>query len=254
MSNIRPSAASFFQTPGLRPGCYDDPRFLVLERANPAVLEDYASYVLERQPQVGEEEHAKSVIERAFARIVEHVPNAQIQRRCADIGQLLTRVLEGHGVWCFGVNGSVRYVFDQASGFDERFTYTVEQPDSPGAFVGHSWLVVPPFDIVDCTATFQSWQKGEALLIPAPILAKGAHAVPPEYEISVAPETRRRQNISRSQFLASLSDFWRRFPPREVVLPRVTITYQAEGIALPDAPLSEIRNLVDDPVKLFYDL
>ncbi len=217
------------------------------------MLEDYASYVLEREVPDQDEARIKSIIERAFARLVERVPQAQMQRRCVSVGQLLIRVLEAHGVWCFAAQGSVAYEFDPTSKLESRFTYSVDREESPGGFVGHAWLVVPPFHIVDGTAALQSWNERQAALIPPLIMAKDTHVVPPEYEIAVAPAARRE--VSPSAFFnPSRRDISRRFPARQVVLPRVKITYQADGVGLPDAPLAGIRNLVSDPVALFRDL
>lgn len=251
MSHIRPIARSFFAQPGLRPGCYDDPAFLALEQRDSSVIEDYGAYVLERQCDPGEELRARVLIEKALRRLVDHIPSATLQRRCADVNQLLIRVLEQHDIWSFGVTGAARYEFDRAAGYETRYAWAIDEQDFPGAFVGHAWLVVPPFDIVDCTAHFQSWESGQERLIPCPIMETSVPTVEPDYAVSVAPVA--RPHVNYEQF-GPLRDLWRRFPPRRVSLPNVTITYQAHGISVPAEPLSEIRNLVKDPVGLFANL
>jgi hypothetical protein len=215
------------------------------------VIEDYGSYVLERKQLREEEKRGRLVIERAFARIADHVPHDRLQRRCVSVNQLLIRVLEQHGIWAFAVSGSVRYVFERSTGFEPQYTWAIDEQDFPGAFVGHAWLVVPPFDIVDCTAHFQSWSDGEQVHIPCPIFSKAAPIVRPELQVSIAENLRRRIDPHEME---PLRDLWRRFPPRKVILPKVTITYQAHGISVPDAPLAGIRNLVDDPIALFEGL
>src|SRR4051812_42706882 len=98
-SIIRPTARNFFTQQRLRPGRSDAPDFQRLEQRDPSVLEDYAAFVKERPQAPEEEADARTVIEKALQRLVDHVPHAQRQRRCGDVGQLLIRVLEQQGVW-----------------------------------------------------------------------------------------------------------------------------------------------------------
>lgn len=232
------------------PGCYDDPAFLAMEQADPTVLEDYAAHVLERPQGTDDQIFVRKVIERAAARIIEHLPKDQLQRRCVEVGNLLLKGLEQHGVWAVMLAGSVRYVFAGSTGLAARYTWAFDDPDFPGAFVGHAWLAVPPYGVVDCTAHFQAWDKARSSAIPSPIIEKGI-PVQPEEKISIA--THWRGKVPRAE-VSRLRSFWQRFPPLEVKLPRVTITYQPHAIKVPDGPLSRMTTLISDPVKLFNDL
>jgi hypothetical protein len=76
--------------------------------------------------------------------------------------------------------------------------------------------------------------------------------VPAEYEVSVAEEARRE--MTEAKLRKHYRDLWKRFPTKQVMLPKVTITYQAHGITVPVEPIEEICTVVKDPVKLFTEL
>jgi len=241
--DMRPDSArdycrAFLTGPESKPGCYNHPQFLEFEKADPQVLEEYARFVTTRARSASETARIRSQVKTIAEKVVANLSEAEATRRCADVSSAIITILEAQGIWCFGVRGSVRFSFARELGLTDRYFWTRDTPDFPGAFLGHAWIVVPPIVILDCTARFQDWQRGESPYIPSPVCSEAPHAVEPDRRL-FAPTPLPTQ----TPWSPSLLDIWFWCPPRKIQEDKVAVWYQPDGITLPEATLSKIDNI-----------
>jgi SEC-C motif. len=229
---------AFLTDPERKPGCYNDPEFLELEKADPQILEEYARFAVTRARSASETARIRSEVGTIAEGVVANLSEAEATRRCADVSSAIIAILEAQGIWCFGVRGSVRFSFARELGLTDRYFWIRDTPDFPGAFLGHAWIVVPPIAILDCTARFQDWRRGESTYIPNPICSDNPAAVEPDRRLFASSPLPIPMPWS-----PSLLDIWAWCPPRKIREGKVTVWYQPDGIALPEATLSKIDNI-----------
>ena len=231
-------ARAFMTKIGRKPGCYNDPDFLALEKEDPSVLEEYARFVCERSVSDYDRDRIRRAVGATVKTVVSSLTETEATGRCADVSSAIITMLEAQGTWCFGVKGSVRFSFARELGLGDRFFWVRDKPDFPGAFLGHAWVVAPPVMIVDGTARFQHWPDGQARHIPSPIYTEDAPAVEPDPRLFAAVPPPRTMS-----WHPSLLDLWSWCPPRRVREGGVTVWYQPDGISLPEATLDKIDNI-----------
>lgn len=129
------------------PGCYDHSDFIrAEERDAHAAFLSYAVHVSESV------NRSARTIERFATEIASHASAREKMSNCIDISLFLQRALEERGVWSVVIHGSVIVCFDN------DVVYEIHEYDTPkysGASTGHSWLLAPPFDVVDLTVKHQ---------------------------------------------------------------------------------------------------
>jgi hypothetical protein len=143
-----------------RPEFYNHPRFREEESRNPKLLWDYTDYVISRS--YSEEYIAKSVF--AVPKIIQFLFDSLVQDgrlgACLDASLAASKILERYGFWNTIQTGSLTINVPEAQQRRVRHWAELRLPGNP-AKVGHAWLVVPPYMIVDFTASRQ--QENEDL-------------------------------------------------------------------------------------------
>lgn len=229
-SPVRERAREFLRREDASPGCHQSPEFRALETEDPRLVEVYAEHVLSRRT----DERACKVVQAAAEAVVQELQEDEGLGRCKDLSLAFVCLLEAARVWCFAVQGSVRFQFPRVSCLSDRFLWVRDEPDFPGAFMGHMWVVAPPIAIVDITAKHQRWQNGETAFIPSPLVAEKVNKVEPVRRlISVL-------GLGPSEpFHPELLSLWESFPPSEASFGDLRVTYQPDGIALPEERLQD---------------
>jgi hypothetical protein len=253
-ARMHPDVAAVLNRAGARPGCHLSEEFTKLERRlHGGALEDYARHVLTRTATEPDIERSRESIRIVVDALLTNCPPTDFHRRCKDTGMALVGMLERAGVWCFAVQGSVRVSFAAELGLTDRFLWTRDQiRDTADPFMGHMWIVAPPFALVDVTAKFQGWQNDEGRYIPSPLLEKDPRRCAPSSALFANPDLE-----FSGHFPESLQALWKDFPPTLVRTSKATITYQPDGISLPDLSLEGISSITlagRTPLDFFSDL
>lgn len=152
------------------PEFYNLPRFREEESRNPKLLWEYADYVISRS--YSEEYVARAVY--AVPKIIEFLFHALVQDgrlgACLDASLTASKILERYGFWNVIQTGSLTVNVPGAAQRKVRHWAELRLPNNP-AKVGHAWLVVPPFKIVDFTASRQQENEDLQSLLSPFILA-----------------------------------------------------------------------------------
>lgn len=229
-----------------RPGFYDDPVFVKAEESDRQLLDAYAKHVLGLKHSTEYLTKARNAVKSVSEFLMVELRKDGRLGACRDLSGVVSRFLEREGVWNFLVKGNVFITFDNQTKLKPYRMETV------GADPGHSWLIAPPFKVVDLTIEHQKYRHGEAKYLPAPILSEDASsAVPtaaevePEFAEHFAANYRRAPSLEDLREIAPVMvDRVGWLGAQIVRLPKATLKYVAHSVTAPDAPLEEVTNLV----------
>lgn len=139
-------------------GFYDSPEFMAIEKSIPSFLESYAKFVLERN-------YSKEYIAKAQSEIpfITRILNEELKKdgrlgACIDMSIALSRILEKEGYWNYITKGSLTINFAKKLGINPKYFWSIDFGDFQA---GHSWIVAPPFSVVDSSLGQQPFKEGE---------------------------------------------------------------------------------------------
>jgi hypothetical protein len=247
------SLESQFQEAGIdysRPGFYDSPAFVQIEKRNPEFLDTYAVYVQMRSYTSDYIARARRRIAEASTFLYDRLIKDGRQGACVDVSGTLSRILEKEGIWNFCVNGCLTIAFSDDFGLDPQYFGAIGAPQSVDAV--HAWVIAPPFKIIDLTVRRQNYKDGVSKHLPAYVAVENitpSHTdaiewFDPDYLQSWVAQHRRRPTIEdiRSMCPDALHRA-ERIGVGEVVTDSVRLKYTPISMMAPDLPLEEMRNL-----------
>jgi hypothetical protein len=245
------------------PGFYDDPNFLRAEAADPSFLENYATFV--RTHPLDDDYRARARREIPFIAEVVHnelVADGRLGA-CIDIGMMLSRILEQEGYWNYQVKGSLTIQFPPESCIPKKYFWSFDVVQEPFA-AAHSWLVAPPFAIVDIAVRQQAYDEGRDFLPDAVVTERvkpSTSSLRDLFSSSYCHVMRVQFGLAPNRIVLEreprLIRFQRHFPPELVIHERTRIKYIPVAIGAPDSPLAEMENWrVNGRVarELYYDV
>lgn len=232
-----------------KPGFYDDPAFIAAEKNDPLFLENYARFVDTRA--FSSEYLALAKVEIPLIASICHQELVADGRlgACIDIGMILSRILEREGFWNYQVKGSMTVKFPQTSGIGNRYfwSYDVLPLGQEGFAAAHSWIVAPPFTIVDVAIRQQPYKKGRELL-PDLVMSEIATGAMVTIEDIFSPDfiafARAKQVPARKMvqtFAPHLRQFSQDFPATEVPFGEIRLVYIPVAIGAPDLPFENMN-------------
>lgn len=230
-------------------GFYDQPAFLAAERRNGAFLEQYALWVQTRPRTGAYDARVRDIVPRLAGFLADLFERENMQRSCVHVSSLMSRILDRLGVWSFGLKGSM--IAEVAHRGLWRGQSMCDIPDFPGAELGHSWVVAPPFVIVDGTIRLQNLPGDPMNAFTPPIVAvEDAPLIKPTVDDIVSAELRafykRREGRLDSQLhhrlVPQLRAFGSDFPSRKVVSGDLVLRYVPAGVRISDVGLEEINS------------
>ena len=149
------------------------------------LLETFAAFVSCRNYSNDYLEEAERVIRIAAQTLYEEISSNGRQGACIDAAGVLSQILEKEGIWSFQVGGSLTGEFPDHSGIDPMYFYS---KDIGREFVvAHSWIVAPPFKIVDVTVKGQAHNPGVEDYLPDFVLQEQVQAENFEIEEFCSP-------------------------------------------------------------------
>ncbi|RYG46896.1 hypothetical protein EON79_08870 [bacterium] len=147
-----------------RPGFYEAPAFREAFR-----FDTYAEFV--RHQPYSEEylAFARAEVERLTFFLHARIRDFGRMGACVDASELMHRILERRGVWCFTVKGGMTIHYRAA---DRHLPDGYYWPWSlnPDLAAGHAWVWAPPYRIIDSTIRLEPYFDGEEKLLPEVVL------------------------------------------------------------------------------------
>ncbi|EHQ26428.1 hypothetical protein [Mucilaginibacter paludis] len=239
-------------------GFYDDPGFLWEESATPDFLENYAAFVQLKK-------YDESYLRRATVEIPficnllynELVNHGQFGASI-DISFALVRILEAEGFWNYIVNGSSTIEFQSKLKLKPRYFWSFNVNPEPVG--GHTWIVAPPFNIIDLTLKQQPYAFGEEKWLPDTVITKDFKIYKPREIDLISPDLSLIMNVqgnagsNLSRIKTNYSVFARLFKPNQIETGDLKIKYIPAGLSVPEEPLDKIisPNLNGKPPFEFY--
>lgn len=216
---------------------YNDPAFVQMEQANPALLDLYAAWVRLRPRSTAYDGHVRRVVPK-----VAEIFQAEIARDgqkgvCIDASMTLMKMLEEEGIWCYCAKGAF-HIEAPAMDVPTHF-WMFDVTPAPG----HTWVVAPPFEIVDITLQCQDYSHGEGTLLPPLVVAEAGSQFKVAAEDLFSGEFLRREFLRRGPIprdihLRLIPDLARTlpfFPSFEMASEKATLRYACGGVTVPDA-------------------
>lgn len=219
-------------------GFYNHPRFLAVEKKDSAFLEFYGAWVRLRPRDVAYDAHVRRVVPRIIEVLGAEIARDPQKGVCIDASQILTKMLELEGVWCYGVKGALT-IESPILGEPTHFWLIDTQP-----IAGHMWVVAPPFEIVDVALGNQSFVHGEDKLVPQWLVREEPPRTVPRATDYCST---RFLELAFQQYGSLPDDIHLRmvpglarpatyFPSFEVTLDRATLRYAAGGVMVSESP------------------
>jgi len=229
-----------------RPGFYDDELFIAEERVDPKFLEEYARYVTSLPL-----DHSYIVKARRVIPVIARTLHAELVAdgrlgACIDTGMIFSRILEQEGIWNFQVKGSLTIDFPAESGINTKYFWSWDLSEHPFASA-HSWIVAPPFVVVDIAVKQQPYAEGGDLLPPI-VLSETATVARPRIVDVFSPEfrafVRMKQGVTDADIVDVCAPNWRAFPvdfpPAVLSVDGVSLRYAPIAVGAPDLPLNQM--------------
>lgn len=230
-TDVETRLTAFFSKAGRKPGCYNEAEFLEIEQADANALEAYAQHVLKVGPV--ENQGKEDLIAKVASWLSRHLTALRPEEsrgQCRHASMVMMNVLENLGIWCFGINGSLSVYAPPVSRNAGHHFYIKDVEGKPG----HTWIVAPPYWIVDTTAKFQGWPEKVKTAVPPVLLEREPTIEPPLLDRWLAPPLRRIPD-ARQAFQRLQQIFWTWLPCHRVEHPGVRLHYLPGGVTVPTA-------------------
>jgi hypothetical protein len=231
-------------------GFYDSEPFLRVEKADPEVLEQYARWVMLRPRDPVYEAHARDIVPRLATLMAETLRSEGMHGGCFAAAGMMSRMLDRLGVWSFGVHGCLTLEV-KSRGWWLGFA-KCDDVDFEDGMPGHSWVVAPPYSIVDASLMLQRLD-GDPMqpLVPASLLCDtNFKLVRPDITDVVADRVREYYAARERRYDPQLHyrleprlrQFGQTFPAMEVAVGELQLRYVPTAIRLTDVSLDLINS------------
>jgi hypothetical protein len=216
---------------------------------HPELLETFAAFVICRNYSNDYLDESERVIRIAAETLNKEIVSDGRRGACIDAAGVLSQILEKEGIWSFQVGGSLTGEFPAESGIDPMHFYS---KDIGQDFVAaHSWVVAPPFKIIDVTIKEQQHHQEVADYLPDCVLQKEVEPANFGVEEFCSPRFIReaeKHGVSKLQLRVNLrtglGNFHSSFPVVAFGTDnQVKLKYIPAGIKSFDGPLEANRSL-----------
>lgn len=242
-------------------GFYDDPNFLKIEQKKPEYLNNYARYVQDKEYSEEYLNKTRQVIPIIAEKLQKELIRDGRQGACIDLSMLLSKILEKEGIWNYIVKGSLTISFPEKSGIEKQFFWAIDQGDFAA---GHSWVVAPPFKVIDLAIKQQGSNFNQLEYIPELIISESIETEIAQVEDIVSPLVRQyfqSQGVNSKDILPIVNPILKKvlstFKPVNVEFKNTTFKYITVAIAAPDCPLEEMVGISSEgmsAIKIYKDL
>lgn len=229
-----------------KPGFYDDPAFVKIEKKYPLYLNNYARYVQTMEYSSDYLKRAEKEIPLIAKLLHKELLEDGRLGACINVSMLLSKILEVEGFWNYIVKGALTLIYPQESDLGRRYYWP---HDFTKAQAGHAWVSAPPYSVVDITLKHQPYEEGEEKYLPDYVIAEGEEETIVEPDDIFSPEAkiflRRNKGIIESKLLPNgdpeLAKVISVFKPYLIKYHSVEMKHITVAIAAPDTPLEEVN-------------
>ena len=229
------------------PGFYDEPNFIKLEKSDSNYLETYASYVQLKNYSAEYLNCARTEIPCICEVLYQELASDGRLGACIDASMVLSRILEKEGFWNYVVKGSLTIEFPPQLNIETKYFWTFDIGDYKSA---HTWVVAPPFNIIDITIKQQKYNDNGRNYLPNYIFKEEINNFTVSFRDLFSPNIReqlRAQGIRNSEMITHvkprLEKYWQYFKPNLVDVSGTKLKYTPTGIGAPDSKLEHIKSL-----------
>ena len=152
-----------------KPGFYNNEAFLEQERNNPIFIENYAYFINENKYDNYYINNAKKIIPIIIDFVYKELKKDNRIGSCIDVSQFISKVLEYEGFWNYMEFGSVSIAFPDNSNIPNKYFWTFDEGNFKAA---HSWVVAPPYNIIDVSIKQQNYLNSEKEYLPDYVLTE----------------------------------------------------------------------------------
>lgn len=229
-------------------GFYDQPAFMAQELRDGAFLGEYANWVASRPRTDDYDARVRAVVPKLASFVADLLKGRDMRGSCVHASSMLPPMLERMGIWSFGLKGAL--TMEVPSRGIWRGLATCDHRAFENAELGHSWVMAPPFFIVDSTVKLQNLPNDPiSEFMPKFVASEGGEIVAPGLKdivsASVIAEAARYEGRADPQLHhrlePELRGFGRIFPAREVHVDELVLRYVPIGARMSDVPLEEIN-------------
>ena len=225
---------------------YDSKEFLKQEQIDNKFLDLYARYVNQKQ-------YSTEYIERAKREIpfIAKILNQELIKdgrlgACIDVSLVLSRILEKEGYWNYLTKGSLTINYPKESELKTNYFWSVDIGEFQS---GHTWVVSPPFNVIDIALKQQIYKNNEQDYLPDTILNEDYKVAKISENDIISPNVLRKMDLQgiRENRLSCVRDdffeFIEKFPAILVENNKLECKYSTVAISAPDETLERITSL-----------
>ncbi|SHH88739.1 hypothetical protein SAMN02745135_02555 [Caloranaerobacter azorensis DSM 13643] len=230
-----------------RPGFYDDPEFIKIERRNNKFLCNYARYVQTKQYSEEYLKNAYKIIPYICKLLYNEFLTDSKPGECINISMILSKILEKEGFWNYIVKGALTINFPIEANITPKFFWPV---DIYPVDAGHAWVVAPPFNVIDLTVKIQQYYENEEEFLPDYVIEDKINIGEITYQDIYSPECRRwlrNRGVRNSEMLKRCNpdviEFSNVFKPNIIKYKGTELKYIPVACSASDAPLEKMKNL-----------
>jgi len=231
-----------------KPGFYDHPRFLDVEKYYPEYLNNYARFVYERPRDLTYDELVKKKVPVIAKHFHDKLKAHGRLGACVDISGLISRALEFEGIWNYVVKGSLTIEFPKKSRIVTKYFWSVDTGEFTAA---HAWVVAPPLHIIDISIQLQPYSDGEEKYLPKIICSEAGLITKVNLEDIVSPEVRQyftSIGVPKGRLLLAASpgtsQFIEVFPARLLEFHDTRMKFVPVAVTAPDAAFENMRAML----------
>jgi hypothetical protein len=232
----------------LKFGFYDQSAFLAEESKDSRFLEKYGEWVNLRPFDEAYAAHVKNVVPKLTMLVHSEFVEYGLEGGCVAASGMISRILDRLGVWSVAVSGSL--ILDVDNGRIRRMLHSVDEPDFPGAALGHAWIIAPPYKVVDATISLQHWHGDDmGRYVPLFVLASDeAIKIRPKVDDVVSNKIRIKAASAgysdsdlHYQLEPHLKVFGAKFSALEINEKNLKLRYVPVAVRQTDVPLERIN-------------
>jgi hypothetical protein len=226
-----------------------------IEEKNASYLSNYAKFVHERP----RDETYDGFVKKTAPLIINFYHDKYIGKDSSnsrtEFTNVISKALEKAGVWNYVVKGSVTIDFPDASDIPKHNFWSI---DYDGYSAAHTWIVAPPFYVVDVSLKTHAFSAKEAEHLMPINCNEANNIIEAELEDILTPDActlLASHKLKRSEYFGVISPqtekFLAVFPSREVSFNDTKIKYFPLSVSAADLPFEQMSTIQFDGQTAF---
>nr|WP_321513830.1 hypothetical protein [uncultured Pseudodesulfovibrio sp.] len=245
------------------PGFYNDKNFIAQEQNDPSFLQAYGFWVYYRNYSDKYLKKVKSIVPTILSVVQHELVEDGRMGACVDVSQVLSKILERHGIWCVMVEGAFNADYPDDANISEKYLWHFDDPKSLRERLppGHVWLHCPPYQVVDITIKQQPYTEGQSDYLPEIVAQEEVDIFDAKVGDICSPEVRSTiaaMGLTPKVFMtqSGVDGFSELVRPVSFEAEQTTLRYIPISFTASDGELENMGNLIlsgRNPCQLYTD-